>query len=246
MIMKESDPFQEALYVKCLVEEDTKCFLKIEKGSHGNRSTRNIKTIETFWHGNANSVTSRVFITFYKNMANKNFTQRNSGDKQGTETIIEQGTNRFSRVKRGLVFQHTIFASPKWPLREICPNTEFFSRRDSPYFDWILRFTEFISSFRPAFRQMLLKKVSTMRERGMPRTKKETLADQYFRVQSSSFSSFIVLNEKGYKSSALLIIQPVYTDILSKGGGFQNQKVWRITKEIWIFFWGGTCFLHFL
>ena len=64
-----------------------------------------------------------------------------------------------------------------------------------------------------------------MRERGMPRTKKETLADQYFRVQSSSFSSFIVLNEKGYKSSALLIIQPVYTDILSKGGGFQNQKV---------------------
>ena len=81
MIMKESDPFEEALHVKCLVKEDSKCFLKIEKGSHGNRSTRDIKKIEIFWDENTNSVTSRAFITFCKNMANKNFTQRKSGNK---------------------------------------------------------------------------------------------------------------------------------------------------------------------
>ena len=39
--------------------------------------------------------------------------------------------------------------------------------------------------------------------------KKEALTDQYFRVQSSSFSSFIVLKGKGHKSSELLIIQPI-------------------------------------
>ena len=63
-----------------------------------------------------------------------------------------------------------------------------------------------------------------MRERGIPRTKKETLVDQYFRVQSSSFSSFIALNEKGYKSSALLIIQLYTLTYFLKVVGFRTRK----------------------